>query len=211
MHVRKGLVGSLAVVLAWTLSACGGNETPPEETTPPAQTQEPTETETNTQPGDDVPGQTITVDDEGIETLVITVDDKKHTFKRSADDVWPSDEVMRLYHLILGEHGYWSTRNHIERPNNHEGLDCEWVYVPGANCRFEIAFGYADDVYWIDTAEADRCTLYIKFEDRFSFDAAFWLIDGDDTKLESYGDDPTRDDLYALGQDALPCRGVAVG
>lgn len=216
-RITRVAAAFVAAAVALTLSACGGKDDASEPNTPPTNTQ--------TEPTSEVPGQEVTVDDEGNEHLTITVGDQEFKF-RQKDGEWTAKDYARLHAVILSSHGYFLTqlgeKNLTERWTNHKFADCSEAPKFANVCSYETAFGdYDDEVYTIDIAEADVCYVLLQFDGRFSFDSRFQVIStvevpGPDESVwditvdDRYGENPTWQELEAFGQDGLPCGGIAV-
>ena len=219
-NIKRALIAAAAItaVSAIFISACGGSETPAPSTPSQAQTQEPSGTVNNDD--QEIIEETPYTSKTGEAMVKVTVrfNGNDYDFRRTEDGVWSDSSVELLRHLVLYSNGYWVPIQGIERTHNYEDADCTYSLFAGeGHCIFTTAFGYEDDVYLLDTDKADQCKVVFQFEDRFSFNANFWVITGEMApsngpdeeyivkRHEELGTSPTRDELHAFGQDGLPC------
>lgn len=225
---------AITAVSAIFISACGGSETPAPSTPPSSsQTQEPVEqlADLSNLNGElNIVNQERTTDEETgdelirvriVVTLPVTGEQEFTIFQYSSTGEWTEDSVVLMREIILRLHGY-----NAKLPGSSatliaaDGLTtCEggpW-FGGGADCYWSTSFD-PNNSDWAKSDESLRCMVSFKFEDHFGPDEEFWVVSGelapangpDDEWImtdhrDTYGSNPTRDELHAFGQGGLPC------
>lgn len=229
--ISRRLTGAGVLILALALSACGfaGPLTPANGSAPgPAQEQSSDQRMVTSKLEGEVNGipfvQETHVDKDGSERIVVTTGEEEWRFAL-VDGELSEEDLIRMRYLTLSAYGYYSTRvpagldgkrGLAERTSNHDFTDC-YARPYGVACFWDIAFGYEDDVYMLDTDKEDRRVVPLLFDDEDqTIFADFWVAstalappNGPDeeyvtTRYGEFGTSPTRDELYDYGLDGLP-------
>ncbi|RRJ85697.1 hypothetical protein EG850_12300 [Gulosibacter macacae] len=242
MRIHRGMVGTAALLLAFTLSACGGSETPGPSAPPSSsQTQEQVqqladlsnlngelnivrqEIRTDSDTGEEVVRVTFRI------ALPVVGEQEFGISQYTSNGEWTEDSVVLMREIILRLSGYSTKLPGTDNSAVHIAADgltaCEggpW-FGGGADCYWSTSFD-PNNSDWAKSDESLRCMVSFKFEDHFGPDEEFWVVSGEPAPVngpdeewimtdhrDTYGSNPTRDDLYEYSHAGLPCGGVSVG